>query len=190
MRVHRGSETQAADPLIVAKEGAGTRPPIAGSPMWCSSACRSRISATACRNCRSRSSGRSDGSNGMVRAVCLIPGASEFGYDTVADRRRISASASTPENRHQLQRATDVAASLDALEALCPNLERVSLVVSWFGDDLRAGHCAIAPRVETATKQTAGATWSVAGLDARDAQAGVAGRRRARLMAARRPTRA
>ena len=40
-----------------------------------------------------------------------------------------------------MQRASDVTASLDALQALCPNLKRVSLVVSWFGDDLRAGSC-------------------------------------------------
>ena len=62
-------------------------------------------------------------------------------------------------------------ASLDALQALCPNLQRVSLVVSWFGDDLRAGHCTIAPRVESAAKVTQGAEWSVAGLDARRARA-------------------
>ena len=50
--------------------------------------------------------------------------------------------------------ATDVVASLDAAQALCPNLRRVSLVVTWFGDDLRAGHCTVAPRVEIADKPT------------------------------------
>src|SRR4051794_23109279 len=105
-----------------------------------------------------------EGLGSMIRAVCLIPGASEFGYDVVPVSQSFGLGATRPENRHQLQAATDVAASLDALQALCPNLRRVSLVVSWFGDDLRAGHCTLAPRVESATKITDGDAWSVAGL--------------------------
>ena len=61
-------------------------------------------------------------------------------------------------------------ASLDALEAICPNLKRVSLVVSWFGDDLRAGQCAIEPRVELRTKQNENEAWSVAGVARADAR--------------------
>jgi hypothetical protein len=68
------------------------------------------------------------------------------------------------ENRHQLQRESDIVASLDALQALCPNLERVSLVVTWFGDDLRAGTCTMTPRVESNGKPSS-EPWSVAGLD-------------------------
>jgi GTA TIM-barrel-like domain/Putative phage tail protein len=45
-----------------------------------------------------------------------------------------------------------------------PNLKRVSLVVSWFGNDLRAGSCSIEPRVDVTAKTTDGAVWSVAGL--------------------------
>ena len=52
---------QPPDPLIVAKEGAATRRPIAASPMWCSSACRSATSATACRSSPSRWSAPVDG---------------------------------------------------------------------------------------------------------------------------------
>ncbi|HMB11559.1 baseplate multidomain protein megatron, partial [Saliniramus sp.] len=51
------------------------------------------------------------------------------------------------------------------LQRLCPRLESVSLVVSWFGDDLRVGSCSIAPRVDIRNKQTQGRVWSVAGLD-------------------------
>jgi hypothetical protein len=100
----------------------------------------------------------------MIRAVCLIPGASEFGYDTLPVTQVLDLGKTRPENRHQWRSATDAKASLDALEALCPNLKRVSLVVSWFGNDLRAGSCLIEPRVDIRTKTTDGATWSVAGL--------------------------
>jgi hypothetical protein len=96
--------------------------------------------------------------------VCLILGASEFGYETSPVMQAFGFGVTRPENRHQLTAAADVVASLDALQALCPNLRRVSLVVSWFGDDLRAGHCTVAPRVESAAKVTQGAEWSAAGL--------------------------
>src|SRR5262249_7344837 len=62
-------------------------------------------------------------------------------------------------------------ASLDELQALCPLLERVAIVVAWFGDDLRAGSCQIRPKVEALDKATSGAAWSVAGLERADALA-------------------
>ncbi|MBF9232070.1 baseplate multidomain protein megatron [Microvirga alba] len=164
MRVHRGFETQPADPLIVAKEGAVNAPAYRGLayvvferlPL---SDFGNRVPQFAFEIVRPV-----DGLNRMVRAVCLIPGASEFGYHTLPVTQVLGLGKTIPENRHQLQRATDVAASLDALQAVCPNLRRVSLVVSWFGDDLRAGNCRIEPRVDVKKKTTDGATWSVAGI--------------------------
>jgi hypothetical protein len=69
------------------------------------------------------------------------------------------------ENRHVTTAVSDVEAALDDLQAVCPNLERVAVVVAWFGNDLRAGACMVRPGVDSAIKQTNGATWSVAGLD-------------------------
>lgn len=54
--------------------------------------------------------------------------------------------------------------SIDELMALCPNLERVALVVSWFGTDLRAGECRIVPGVETAVRNGESKAWSVSGI--------------------------
>ena len=51
-------------------------------------------------------------------------------------------------------------------------------MVAWFGSDLRAGHCAMQPGVEKRDKSTNGATWSVAGVDARRRACRVAGRGR------------
>ena len=53
------------------------------------------------------------------------------------------------ENVHNADGRADLIASLDDLQALAPNLEAVSLVVGWFGDDLRCGNCLIKPGVET-----------------------------------------
>jgi hypothetical protein len=170
MRVHRGYETQSADPLIVAKEGSAHAPAYRGLAY----VVFERLSLAEFGNRVPQFSFEIirpvDGLNRMVRAVCLIPGASEFGYDTVAVTQVLGLGATQPENRHQLKRAADVHASLDALEAICPNLKRVSLVVSWFGNDLRAGTCAIEPRVESRTKENEGAVWSVAGIERGDAK--------------------
>jgi len=171
MRVHRGSETQAPDPLIVAKEGADFAPAYRGLayvvferlPLEDFGNRVPQFSFEVVRPV--------DGLNRMIRAVCLIPGASEFGYDTLPVMQVLDLGRTIPENRHQLRRRTDALASLDALEALCPNLKRVSLVVSWFGNDLRAGSCRIEPRVDVRSKTTDGATWSVAGLTRAEAKA-------------------
>ena len=65
---------------------------------------------------------------------------------------------------HTLQGGTDWAVSLDQLQATLPNVGSVSLIVGWFGTDLRAGNCEIRPGVDSADKVTAPLTWSVAGL--------------------------
>jgi hypothetical protein len=162
MRVYKGSATQLPDPLIIAKEGANYAPayrdlayivferlPLADYG--------NRIPQFTFEVVRAV-----DGLAQMIKAVCLIPGASEFAYDTEPVMQAVSIGTTRADNRHQLMARSNVSASLDALQALCPNLQRVSLVVSWFGDDLRAGSCSIAPRVEDAIRATDGATWGVA----------------------------
>ncbi len=83
-----------------------------------------------------------------IRAVTIIPGASEHGYDPAVVRettgdgagRLITATSSMPAATGR-PRSTK-------LQALCPNLERVALVVAWFGTDLRAERLHIRPGVE------------------------------------------
>lgn len=164
MRVHHGGEDQPADPLIVAKEGAQNAPAYRGlayvvferlplAPFG------NRVPQLAFEVVRAV-----PGLNGMIRSVCLIPGAGEFAYEPFAVAQDLGLGSTRSDNRHQLQAPSDAVASLDALQALCPNLRHVSLVVSWFGDDLRAGACSAAPRVEALAKRTDTTVWSVAGL--------------------------
>lgn len=106
----------------------------------------------------------------QVRAVTIIPGAGEFAYapQQVTSTPRPGVTESV--NAHVIGAPSDWAASLDELQALCPNLERVALVVAWFGDDLRAGSCTIRPKVEEPSKATTGATWSAGGLQRAEAE--------------------
>ncbi|KAA5599842.1 baseplate multidomain protein megatron [Blastochloris sulfoviridis] len=163
VRLHPGSETQEPDPLILAKQGASGAPAYRGLaylvferlPL---AAFGNRIPQIQVEVIRPV--GRLET---MIRAVTLIPGATEFGYDTRAVSRIVGRGSYETENRHAPGADTDIVVSLDRLEALCPALERIALVVTWFGTDLRAGHCRIEPRVDRIGKSTTGATWSVAG---------------------------
>ena len=170
MRVYRGDEAQTPDPLIVAKEGAANAPayralayvvfeqmPLANYG--------NRIPQLSFEVLRPI-----EGLGSLIRGVCLIPGATEFGYAPQAVRSSPTLGATNWENRHVLNAPSDWTASLETLQALCPNLRSVALVVAWFGDDLRAGQCTIAPRVELAVKATTGDDWSVDGLTRADAR--------------------
>jgi hypothetical protein len=163
IRTYAGDETQTPDPLIAAKEGdvpayrglayvVFERLPLANFG--------NRIPQLSFEVLRPV--GRLEQ---MVRAVTLIPGATEFGYEPATVVQTLGPGQSAPENRHVTFAPSDVIAALDELEAVAPNLERVAIVVTWFGTDLRCGECRVVPGVDNSDKQTYGATWSVAGVD-------------------------
>ncbi len=164
IRVYKGDESQGPDPLIVAKEGADHVPAYRGLayvvferlPLAAFGNRAPQLSFEVVRPVQGLAT--------MIRGVDLIPGATEFGYSVGALTTVSSPGVSVSENRHQLFGASDWTASIDALQAICPNLSSVAFVVSWFGDDLRVGGCTIAPRVETPVKDVVNAAWSVAGL--------------------------
>jgi hypothetical protein len=137
VRVHLGTEDQLPDPLIEAKEQ--DAPAYRGLayivferlPLENFGNRIPQISVEVVRPV-----GRLER---MIRAITLIPGSTEFGYDTRPVVRVLGQGNYAPENRHVASASTDLEASLDELQAVCPNLQRVSLVVAWFGSDLRAG---------------------------------------------------
>jgi hypothetical protein len=164
MRLHRGFENQEPDPLIAAKE-AGEAPAYRGIAYVVFERLPladhgNRVPQFSFEVVRAV-----PGVGGMIRAVTLIPGASEFIYHPALVNHEPEPGVTIAENRHQLYSASDVDAAIGHLLALCPQLRRIALVVSWFGDDLRAGRCSVAPRIENPIKVTRGAQWSVAGLN-------------------------
>lgn len=172
MRVHRGGETQQPDPLIEAVEGAA--PAYRGTayvvfedlPL---SAFGNRVPQLAFEIFR-RPKGDTPRLEDRLEGVCLIPGAGEFALATTPVLRRDGLTRTRSENCHASPGRTDLMASLDQLQAQLPNLKRVSLVIGWFGDDLRAGHCRIRPGVDRQVKMTEPLKWSVAGLDRHEAR--------------------
>jgi hypothetical protein len=164
-RTYAGDDAQMPDPLIVAKEGTGNAPAYRGLayvvferlPIGPFGNRIPQLSFEAVRPV-----GRLES---QIRAVTLIPGATEFGYEPSTFVQMHGPGQSSPENRHVAYAPSDVVAALDELQAVCPNLERVAVVVAWFGDDLRAGVCKIRPGIDHREKATHPVSWSVAGVD-------------------------
>ena len=116
-----------------------------------------------------RPEGETPGLEDQLGAVCLIPGAGEFVYATSTVLRRDGLTRSTAENVNNPSGGPDLIAALDQLQARAPNVRAVNLVVAWFGDDLRAGHCRVRPGVEEAAKATIPYAWRAGGVGRADA---------------------
>lgn len=168
VRFYNGSETQLADSLIAAKQGSEYAPAYRGlcymvferlplEPFG------NRIPNISVELCRASGDLESD-----IRAITLIPGATEFGYDPTPRVRVVSPGKVVGENTHMAAQSSDWSLSIDELQSMCPNLEHVALVLAWFGDDLRCGSCNIQPRVEGADRVINGVSWQVGGLGRAD----------------------
>jgi hypothetical protein len=163
LRFYAGGESQEPDPLIEAVEGAGNVPAYRGlsyvvfedmpiGPYG------NRVPQLAFEVFHAL-----EGVEGEIRAVTIIPGASEFGYDPVPHRQLFFEGSTRPENAHGAGGQADWSLALDQLKGTCPNVDAASLVVAWFGTDLRAGTCELRPKVENREKVTAPEAWRVAG---------------------------
>ena len=104
-----------------------------------------------------------------LTAVTIIPGSGEFVYGTTKVLREIGEGETTSENVHNNSGTTNFSASLDNLQATLPNLKAASLVASWFGNDLRAGHCTLRPGVEHVEKVTTPYPWRAGDVNREDA---------------------
>jgi hypothetical protein len=188
-RVHKGTEDQLPDPFIDTLEGPGQTPAYRGVayvvfedlPLDAFGNRLPQLSFEVIRPSPDPGSMEQ-----MVHAVNLIPAAGEFIYATETVTRTGAApgawktgdgaegassgdGTAIPENENSVEGLPDLVASLNRLEAALPKVEAVSLVVAWFGTDLRAGQCQIKPGVESRTKVTAPLVWTVDGVTRADA---------------------
>ncbi|MEO0498606.1 MAG: glycoside hydrolase TIM-barrel-like domain-containing protein, partial [Pseudomonadota bacterium] len=169
MRVYKGTATQLPDPLIEAKQGPGRAPAYRGVayvvfedlPLESFGNRIPQLSFEVMRPV-----GKLEP---QIEAITVIPGASEFAYSPQEVTDTLGPGNSVSLNRNVLHAASDWEASIDELQALCPNLKRVALIVSWFGTDLRAGYCRVEPRVEVPARPGASQSWIVSGVPRGDA---------------------
>ena len=98
-----------------------------------------------------------------VRGVALVPGCGEYALATEEVHFRRGKGDNVVLNVHNDRGVPDLVASLDQLSADLPNARSVSLVVSWFGDDLRCDRCTLRPAVEQAGEDGTPMRWVVSG---------------------------
>ncbi|SCY58490.1 hypothetical protein SAMN05660710_01971 [Paracoccus tibetensis] len=172
MRVYRGGESQQPDPIIVAHEGAEA-PAYRGIAYlvlenlnlerWGNRMPQLSFEVT----CPARDG---SGLSRDVRAVALIPGTGEYSLATTPVNHEQDLGETRSFNVNTPMGGTDFRASLDVLGRELPNARSVSLIVSWFGDDLRIGECKVKPKVEFASVDGAEMPWRAGGITRSEAQ--------------------
>ena len=105
-----------------------------------------------------------------VRAVALIPGSGEYILADEPVEYAGNFGAVKSANSHSQRGKTDFALGVQDLITDAPNCGSVSLVVSWFGDDLRCSNCTLRPKVEQNSAEGSPLAWTSAGLSREDAQ--------------------
>lgn len=169
MRVYSGSEDQMPDPKVEAVEGAGMAPAYRGIayvvfedlPLG---QFGNRIPQFTFEVLRPAQDAAEDDIAQSVSAVALIPGTGEYALATTPVHYTTGFGANRSANVNTPSGKTDFLTSVEALDEELPNYEAVSLVVSWFGDDLRCGVCGVEPKVEQLIDDGAGMPWSVSGV--------------------------
>jgi len=169
MRVYTGSELQEPDPLIEAKQGTGNAPAYRGTAYVVFERLPlanygNRIPQVQFEILRPVNAVAS-----QVRGVAMIPGSTEYGLGTTLVTETVSEGETVAVNRHVLTTSTDFLASLDELQAVFPKLEHVALVVTWFGNDLRCGHCTVRPCVVDNGPLAYSEPWVASGIERQDA---------------------
>ena len=187
MRVYTGSDEQLADPKIAAIEGIDEAPAYRGIayvvfedlelepfgnrvPQFTFEVVRPAQGDEVLENAPDLVRG--------IEAVALIPGTGEYALATskveIAQRGEttewppllFAGLSGTHEvvNQHAPGDLSDFSASLLALNEELPGCGATSLVVSWFGDDLRCGACQIRPKVTDTAVDGVNMPWKVSGL--------------------------
>ncbi|MBZ4023329.1 host specificity protein, partial [Rhodobacter sp. TJ_12] len=190
LRVYTGGEDQLPDPKIAAVEGAAQAPAYRGIAYVVIEDLAladfgnrvPQFTFEVVRVAQGPDLGAVPDLVRAVQAVALIPGTGEYalatepvyetapaegagaGFAVVADVGR------APVNQHAPGAGSDFTQTLERLDEELPGCQAVSLVVSWFGSDLRCGHCTVQPKVTTAAREARNLPWSVAGLDRASAQ--------------------
>jgi hypothetical protein len=176
IRVYPGDDTQLPDPKIEAVEGAGNVPGYRGLaylvfedlPLGEFGNRIPQLNFEVFRGPQSNVAGSSSEIGtplrDLVRSVALSPGSGEFALDPEPVQYVFPGGGTRYANINNPGGRSDILEALDQLEGDLPAAGAASLVVSWFGDDLRCGRCRVQPKVESAGRKAAPENWSAAGL--------------------------
>ncbi|MBJ2150909.1 glycoside hydrolase/phage tail family protein [Paracoccus sp. IB05] len=172
LRVYHGTEDQLPDPRIEAIEGEGEVPAFRGLAYVVIedldvTAYGNRVpqfSFEVVRSAQGPHVAPEDTLSGLVSAVAIIPGTGEYALATTPVHISYGPGENVAVNSTSPSGLTDFRTGLDQLSGELPNCGSVSLVVSWFGSDLRCGRCEIRPKVEQRNHDGQGMAWHAGGV--------------------------
>lgn len=169
MRVYLGSVDQQPDSVMEAIEGVGKVPAYRGTAYIVLEGLQLKqfgnrlpqFSFEVMRPEQVDEAGADEEITRAVKAVALIPGTGEYALATTPVYYGNNQTDQSSANVHSPAGKTDFAVSLETLAEELPNSEAASLIVSWFGDDLRCGSCTIRPKVERKDAEGRNMPWVV-----------------------------
>ncbi|MDN5786013.1 glycoside hydrolase TIM-barrel-like domain-containing protein [Pseudorhodobacter sp.] len=172
LRVYHGSEDQLPDPKIAAVEGAGMAPSYRGIAYVVVedldlSRFGNRVPQLNFEVIRPAQGAYAETTVDLahaVRAVAMMPGTGEYALATTALHYDDGPGLNRSANVHSPSGQSDFSTALKQLRAELPQVNSISLVVSWFGDDLRCGECAVQPKVEQTLQDAVGMPWRAGGI--------------------------
>ncbi|KRS12035.1 phage host specificity protein [Roseovarius atlanticus] len=178
LRVYTGSRDQLPDPKIEAVEGAGTVPAYRGTAYVVIedldlSPYGNRVpqfTFEVSRPVPADQPGAEIAPTYAVRGTALLPGSGEYALATTTANINYGPGSQQPANVNSPSGKTDFLTSLGQMTGELKGLKSTSLIVSWFGDDLRCGQCTIRPKVEQAQYDAGNMPWQVGPLTRQTAQ--------------------
>lgn len=170
IRLHNGGEDQLPDSLIEAIEGAGRAPAFRGTAYIVIedldlTPFGNRVPNFSFEVLRTLNvPGEVPAASNLIEGVAIVPGTGEYSLATTLVHFDYGGGLRDSANVNSVQGVSDFRVSLRDLTEELPNLKSASLIVSWFGNDLRCGSCTIRPRVESREVDGSPMPWSVRGL--------------------------
>ena len=172
MRVYRGGEAQQPDPKIVAVEGAGNVSAYRGIAYVVLEDLDlgrfgNRVPQFTFEVMRPAQGDFIDEVPDLsrgVRGVALIPGTGEYALATTPVHYARGLGHNQSANINSPAGRPDLSVTLDNLVEELPGCQSVSVVVSWFGSDLRCSACTVRPKVEDKTVDGTPMAWRAGGI--------------------------
>ncbi len=172
MRVYSGAEDQLPDSKIEAVEGPGMAPAYRGIAYVVLEDLDlgqfgnrvPQFNFEVFRPAPLGQPGVAEDPSQAIQAVALIPGTGEYALATTPVHFEDGPGQNRSANVNAPAGKPDLMVSLDALRDELPNCAATSLVVSWFGDDLRCGTCLLQPKVEQTEQDGQGMPWAVSSV--------------------------
>ena len=178
MRVYRGAADQLPDPKMEAVEGAGQVPAYRGTAYVVIEDLHlgqfgnrvPQLTFEVARPSQPWQEGAELDPAFGVRGVAMLPGSGEYALATSSVTLVRGPGEIALANVNSPSAKSDFLTSLRQMTGELTACETTSLVVSWFGDDLRAGVCTIRPKIEQRQFESSNMPWTSGALTRQSAR--------------------